>query len=144
MLFLLINIGIIVFVSVIFKKIKIIAIPIYLRCCKIPKVYSSNSSNINDYVNIVEITSTQHDTTIALNRFLEQIIVENDISSILKVELAFQNRFDFHEISTWNFDLESMANRRRCVRWARKRRFFAICSRRLKYVTQKTSFLRYF
>ena len=59
------QIDIIIFVSVILKKIKIILIPIYLRCCKIPKAYSSNSSNISDYVNIVEITSTQHYTTIA-------------------------------------------------------------------------------
>ena len=63
--FLFINIGIIIFVSVILKKIKIIFIPIYLRCCKIPKGYSSNSSNISDNVNIVEITSTQHYTRIA-------------------------------------------------------------------------------
>ena len=56
MLFLFINIGIIIFVSFILKKIAIIFIPIYLRCCKIPKRYSSNSS---DYVNIVKTTSTQ-------------------------------------------------------------------------------------
>ena len=35
------NIGIIIFVSVILKKIKVTFIPIYLRCCKIPKGYSS-------------------------------------------------------------------------------------------------------
>ena len=45
---------IISFVSVILKKIKKIFIHIYLRCCKLPKSYSSNSSNISDYVNIVE------------------------------------------------------------------------------------------
>ena len=56
--------SIITFVSVIWKKIKIIFIHYYLRCCKIPKGYSSSSSNISDYVNIVEITSTQHYTTI--------------------------------------------------------------------------------
>ena len=33
-----------------------------MRCCKIPKGYSSNSSNVSDYVDIVEITSTQHYT----------------------------------------------------------------------------------
>ena len=65
LLFLFINIGIITFVSVILNKIKIIFTPIYLRCCKIPKGYSSNSSNINDYVNIVEITSNLHYTRIA-------------------------------------------------------------------------------
>ena len=53
------------FVSVILKEIEIIFIPIYLRCFKIPKGHSSNSSNSSDYVNIVEITSTQHYTRIA-------------------------------------------------------------------------------
>ena len=57
--------GIITFVSVILKKTKFFVIPIYLHCCKIPKVYSSNSSNIIDYVNIVGITSTQHYTRTA-------------------------------------------------------------------------------
>ena len=57
-LFLFINIGIIIYVSVILKKIKIIFIHCYLCCCKIPKGYISNSSNISDYVNIAEITST--------------------------------------------------------------------------------------
>ena len=47
-LFLFINIGIIIFVSVILKKMEIIFSHIYLRCCKIPKEYSSNSSNISD------------------------------------------------------------------------------------------------
>ena len=58
--FLYINTGIIVFVSVILKKIKTIFISFYLHCRKIPEEYSSNSSNISDNVNIVEITSTQH------------------------------------------------------------------------------------
>ena len=31
-------------------KIKIIFIHIYLRYCNIPKVYSSNGSNISDYI----------------------------------------------------------------------------------------------
>ena len=52
-----VNIGIIIFVSVILKKIKIF-IPIYLRYSKISKAYSSNSSNISDNVNIVEINLT--------------------------------------------------------------------------------------
>ena len=47
-LFLFINIGVIIFVSVILKQIKIIFTHDYLRCCKIPKEYSSNSSNISD------------------------------------------------------------------------------------------------
>ena len=63
-IFLFINIGIIIFVSVILKK-KLMVIPIYLHCCKIPKGHSSNSSNISDYVNFVEIALTQHDTRIA-------------------------------------------------------------------------------
>ena len=56
------NIGIIIFVSVILTMIKIIFTPIYFVAAKIPKGYSSNSSNINDYINIVEITSTLHYT----------------------------------------------------------------------------------
>ena len=59
------NIGIIIFVSVILKKIKITVISIYLRCYKIPKGYSSNSSNISDYGNIIETALTQHYTRIA-------------------------------------------------------------------------------
>ena len=42
------------------KKIKFIVIPIYLHCCNTPKGCSSNSSKVSDYVNIVEITATQH------------------------------------------------------------------------------------
>ena len=64
-LFLFINIGIIIFVSVILKKINIIFTPIYFVVAKILKGSSSNSSNISDYVNIVEIKTTQHYTTIA-------------------------------------------------------------------------------
>ena len=59
-IFLFINIGIIIFVSVILKKIKIIFIHNYLRCCKISKGHISNSSNISDYVNIVN--TNQHYT----------------------------------------------------------------------------------
>ena len=51
------NIGIIIFVGVILKKIKIIFTPIICVVAKIPKGYSSNSSNISDNVNIVEITA---------------------------------------------------------------------------------------
>ena len=63
--FLSIDIGIIIFVSFILKKIKIIFIPIYLRCYKIPKRYISSSSNSSDNVSIVEITLTQYYTGIA-------------------------------------------------------------------------------
>ena len=45
MLFLLINYGIIIFVSVILKKIIAIFIHNYLRCCKIPEEYKSNISD---------------------------------------------------------------------------------------------------
>ena len=51
-----------IFLSVIFKKIPIIFSHNYLRCCKIPKGYISNSSNISDFVNIVEIKLTQSDS----------------------------------------------------------------------------------
>ena len=64
-LFLLINIGIIIFVSVILRKMKIISVHYYLCWCKIPKGNSSNSSNISDYVNIVENMSTHHYTRLA-------------------------------------------------------------------------------
>ena len=30
---------------------------------------------------------------------------------------AFQNWCDFHELSTWNFNVESMESRRGCVHW---------------------------
>ena len=60
--FLVINIGIVTSVSVTLKKIKFIVIPIYLHCCNIPKGHSSISSKISDYVNILQITATQHYT----------------------------------------------------------------------------------
>ena len=63
-LLLVINIGIIISVNAILKKINFIIIPIYLHSCNIPKGHSSNSSKISDYVNIVEITASQHYTTI--------------------------------------------------------------------------------
>ena len=47
-------------------------------CCKIPKGYSFNSSNIRDNDNIVEITLTQHYTRLAQNRFSEQRTLGND------------------------------------------------------------------
>ena len=77
-LFLFINVGIIILVSVILKKIEIIFIHNYLCCYKIPKGYSSNSSSISDYVNIVEITSTQQYTRLASNRFPGQKMLENN------------------------------------------------------------------
>ena len=59
-----------------FDENKIYRYFIPLHCCKIPKGYSSNSSNISDYVNIVEITSTQHYTRIAYNMFPKQKMLE--------------------------------------------------------------------
>ena len=75
-LFLIINIGIIIFVSVILKKIKIIFIHNYLHCCKVSKGYISNSSNISDYVNIVN--TNQHYTRFTQNRFPQQKMLGND------------------------------------------------------------------
>ena len=49
-LFLFIKIGIMIFVSVILKKMQIIFLHNYLRCFKIPKRYISICSNISDYV----------------------------------------------------------------------------------------------
>ena len=49
-LFLFINIGIMIFVSVISKRKKTLFIHNYFRCCKIPKGYIFNSCIISDYV----------------------------------------------------------------------------------------------
>ena len=57
-------------VCVLLKKALIIFIHNYLSCCEIPEGFISNSSNINDYVKIVEITLTQPKFT--WNRFPEQ------------------------------------------------------------------------
>ena len=51
--------GIIIFAGVLLKKTKIL-IDNYLSCCENPNGYSSNSFNIGEYVNILEITSTLH------------------------------------------------------------------------------------
>ena len=76
-----------IFVSVILKKIKIIFFHIlYLRCCKIPKWCISNSSNINDYVNIVQITPTQ--SRFAWNRLPEQKMLENDRIQTVSTEVT--------------------------------------------------------
>ena len=47
-LFLVINIGIIISVSVILKKIKLIVLPIYLHCCNIPEGYIQFSEVASD------------------------------------------------------------------------------------------------
>ena len=111
-----------------------------MRCCKIPKGYRSNSSNVSDYVDIVEITSTQHYTRLLrigsqrrkctkmiemkqgvkhLCRFDLETKKKNqhrgliDISSILKVESSskFLRRIDVI-ISTWIRLSKSMKSRR--------------------------------
>ena len=58
----------------------------YLHCCKIPKGYISNSSHISDYVNIVEITSTQ--PRFAYNRFPKQKILGNDRMETVSTEVT--------------------------------------------------------
>ena len=71
--FLFINIGIIIFVCVVLKKIKITLFLFTGIVSKITKEYSPNSSSssyVNDYVNIVEITSTQYYTRIEYVRKL--------------------------------------------------------------------------
>ena len=94
------NIGIIIFVSVILKKIKIIFTPIQLRCCKNSQRISSKSSNISDYVNIVEITSAQHYTRIAQNRFPEQML-GNNAMEIPSTEVTSIRRRNNVKKSTW-------------------------------------------
>ena len=79
-------------------------IPIYLRYCKIPKGYSATSSNITDYVNIVEITSTQHYTRIALNRFPEQKMLANDRMETASTEVTSIRYRNDMEKSTWRTD----------------------------------------
>ena len=54
----------IISVSIILQKIKFIVLPIYLHSYNFRKGHSLNSSKINDYVNIVEITATQYYTRI--------------------------------------------------------------------------------
>ena len=98
-LFLFINIRIIIFVSVILKVVKTIFIHNYLRYCKIPKGYSSSSSNISDYVNIVEITSTQHYARLAYNSFPEQKMLGNDSMELASTTVT-SIRNDI-EKSTW-------------------------------------------
>ena len=87
-----------IFVTVILKKIKIIFIHNYLRCCKILKRYSFNSSNISDYVHIVEITLTQHYTKLALIRFPEQKMLENDrTEKVNKAVTSIRRRNDIEK-----------------------------------------------
>ena len=94
------NIDIIIFATVIFKKIKIIFTPIQQRCFKNSQRITSNSSSISDYVNIVEITLTQHYTRIAQNRFPEQILGNNTMETA-STEVTPIRRRNNAEKSTW-------------------------------------------
>ena len=73
-LFRFLNTGFIISVSVVLRKIKILY-SYYLCFFKIPKRHSSNTS---DYVNMNEITSTQHYTRLVWKRFPEEKVFEND------------------------------------------------------------------
>ena len=90
-----------IFVSVILKKIKIIFILIYLHCCKYSPRYSSNSSNISDYVNIIEFAWTQHYTRIAQNTFPEQKMLENDTMETESTGVTSIRHRNNIEKSTW-------------------------------------------
>ena len=70
--------------------LKINFIHIYLCCFKISKGYSSNSSNISDYITIFEITSIQNYTRLAQNRLPKQKILGND-----RMETAIQQSRQF-------------------------------------------------
>ena len=95
------NIGIIIFVSVILKKKKMIFLHNYLRCCKIPKGYSSNSSNISGYINIVAIPVAIRIIAIPDQIFPEQKMLENDRMEIAsKAVTSIRHRNDI-EKSTW-------------------------------------------
>ena len=83
------------------KIIKTIFIYNYLLCCKIPKGYSCNSSNISDYVNIVEITSTQHYIRLAYNRFPEYKMLGNDGMETASTTITSIRRWSNIEKSTW-------------------------------------------
>ena len=74
---------------------------IYLHCRNIPKGYSSNSSEISDYVNIVEVTLTQHYTRIAYNRFPKQKMLENDRMETASTEVMSIWRQNDTEKPTW-------------------------------------------
>ena len=119
-LFLFINIGIIIFVCVILKKIKITLFPFICIVSKITKKYSSNSSSssyVSDYVNIVEIKSTQYYTRIEYVRKLYDRNTEykNYVDSTSKRhgKIHVENSSLFRRFWKWNrsrnFHDESMS-----------------------------------
>ena len=74
---------------------------LFLFICVVVKIttgYSSNSSNISDYVNIVEITWTQH------YRFPEQKMLGNDTMETGITEVMPIRRRNDIEKSTWRSD----------------------------------------
>ena len=108
-LFLFINIGIIIFVCVILKKIKITLFPFICIVSKITKKYSSNSSSssyVSDYVNIVEIKSTQYYTRIEYVRKLYDRNTEykNYVDSTSKrhEKIQVENSSLFRRFWKWN------------------------------------------
>ena len=108
-LFLFINIGIIIFVCVILKKIKITLFPFICIVSKITKKYSSNSSSssyVSDYVNIVEIKSTQYYTRIEYVRKLYDRNTEykNYVDSTSKRhgKIHVENSSLFRRFWKWN------------------------------------------
>ena len=60
---------------------------------------SSNSSNMSDNINIDEITSTQHYTRIAQNRFPEQKMLGNDRMETASTEVTSIRRRNYIENS---------------------------------------------
>ena len=72
-----------------------------MHCCNIPEGYSSNSSKISDYVNVVEVTTTQHCTRIVYNRFPEQLILENDRMETASTEVTSIWRRNDMQKSMW-------------------------------------------
>ena len=72
----------------------------FLCCCKILKGYISNSSNVSDYVNIVEVTSTQHYTRFAQNRLPEQKVIGKDRMETESTEATSIRRRNYIEKST--------------------------------------------
>ena len=87
---------------VILKKIKIIFNSYALALLQNSQGYSSNSSNISDYVNIVDITSAQHYTRLAQNKFPEQKMLANDrLQKYSCTEVTSIGRRNNREKSTW-------------------------------------------
>ena len=77
----------------------------------------------SEYRSYVDLTPKRHrkihvENSSIFRRFWKSNPRRIDV--IISHGFAFRNRCSFHELSTWNFDVESMANRRRCVHWEGK------------------------